>query len=246
MNVLIIEDEDPNAELIAEHIKKFDSTINILAHLKSKQQAIDWIANNQQPDLVFCDIELLDGNIFSMLKENIITSPIIFTTAYNNYYQEAFDANGISYLLKPINFFRFSEAMKKFKNLKSVGENVDWKTISGLLTQQKRRYKERIIIKNNGEIHILNTEEIAAFLSNSGKLSAVDENGKSHEFRYKLADLAEELDPNKFFQINRGEIVNINFIEKIEPYFGDRLAIKFKNLKQNLITSTSSTAQFRK
>ena len=217
-----------------------------MAYLKSKEKTQEWIEKNGQVDLVFSDIELLDGNVFSLLKENIITSPIIFTTAYNNFYQDAFDVNGIAYLLKPINFERFSQAMKKFEGLKTSAKTPDWSAISELLQQKTKQYKERIIIKTSAEIQILNTEKIVAILSNSGKLTAVDDLGKEHKFRYKLSDLAEELDPKIFFQINRGEIVNINFIEKIEPYFGDRLSLKIKNLKTKLITSASSAADFRK
>lgn len=246
MKVLIIEDEDLNSEIIEEHLKKYDYKIEISASLKSKEMTREWIGKNGQVDLVFSDIELLDGNVFSMLKENIITSPIIFTTAYNNFYQDAFDVNGISYLLKPISYERFSAAMKKFEILNTSVQNPDWRIISELLNQKTKQYKERIIIKNSTEIHILNTDKTVAIFSNLGKLTAVDDSGKEHEFRYKLSDLAEELDPKIFFQINRGEIVNINFIEKIAPYFGDRLALTLKNLKAKLITSASTTSEFRK
>lgn len=246
MKVLIIEDEALNAEVITDHLKKYDSSIQILTYLKSKEKTREWIEKNGQVDLVFSDIELLDGNIFSLLKENIITSPIIFTTAYNTFYQDAFDVNGIAYLLKPINYERFSQAMKKFEALKTSSKNPDWSVISELLQQKTKRYKERIIIKNSTEIQILNTEKTVAILSNLGKLTAIDQSGKKYEFRYKLSDLAEELDPKVFFQINRGEIININFIEKIEPYFNDRLSIKMRNLKIKLIISTSSTVEFRK
>lgn len=246
MKVLIIEDEALNAEIITEHLKKYDASIEILAYLKSKEKTQEWIEKNGQVDLVFSDIELLDGNVFSLLKQNIITSPIIFTTAYNTFYQDAFDVNGIAYLLKPINYERFSQAMKKFEALKTPAISPDWSVISELLEQNTKRYKERIIIKTSTEIQILNTEETAAILSHLGKLTAIDQSGKEHEFRYKLSDLAKEVDPKVFFQINRGEIININFIEKIEPYFNDRLSIKMKNLKTKLITSISSTVDFRK
>ncbi|QDP84126.1 response regulator transcription factor [Chryseobacterium sp. SNU WT5] len=246
MKVLIIEDEDLNAEIITEHLKQYDTDIDIVAHLKSKEKTRKWLLQNGQVDLVFSDIELLDGNVFSMLKDNLITSPIIFTTAYNNFYQDAFDVNGIAYLLKPISFDRFSKAMNKFENLGPAGKKTDWQEISNLLHQKTKQYKERIIIKTATEIQILNIEKTAAILSNSGKLTAVDDLGKQHEFRYKLSELAEELNPKTFFQINRGELVNINFIEKIEPYFGDRLSIKIKNLKINLITSATATPDFRK
>lgn len=246
MKVLIIEDEKLNAEVIADHLYNYDASIEILANLPSKEKTKIWINQHGQADLVFCDIELLDGNVFSLLKENVITSPIIFTTAYNTFYQDAFDVNGIAYLLKPINFDRFSNAMKKFENLSGNDKSPNWNIISELLHQKSKSYKERIICKNDGEIHILNTEKTVAIMSNAGKLTAIDDKGLSHDFRYKLAALEEELNPKIFFQINRGEIININYIEKIESYFGDRLSIKMQHVKAKFITSASATAEFRK
>lgn len=246
MRVLIIEDEPLNAEIIIDFLNRYDSAILVSAQLKSKDEAKKWLDENGQADLVFSDIELLDGNVFSLLKDNVVTSPIIFTTAYNSFYQEAFDVNGIDYLLKPLSYDRFSKAMKKLESLSSRPAKTDWRVISELLHENRKKYKERIIIKNAGEIHLLPTQKTVAILSNSGKLTAVDEEGTAHEFRAKLADLADELDPKTFFQINRGEIININFIEKIEPYFGDRLSVRMQRLKNKLITSAAATADFRK
>ncbi len=244
MKVLIIEDETINIEIITDHVLRYNSKIEIVASLQSKEEVEKWYQTNEQVDLVFSDIELLDGNVFSLLKTNIIKSPIIFTTAYNTFYQDAFDVNGIAYLLKPISYNKFNKAMGKFENLQS--KQVDWKKISENIHGLNNDYKERIIIKTKTEIKILSVKNTGAILSNSGKCIAIDENGKENEFRYKLSDLIKELNPKVFFQINRGEIVNINFIKKIEPYFGDRLSISIKNYKQHLVTSASTTSEFRK
>ena len=244
MKVLIIEDETINIEIISDHILRYNGKIEIVALLKSKEEVEKWYQTNEQVDLVFSDIELLDGNVFSLLKTNIIKSSIIFTTAYNTFYQDAFDVNGIAYLLKPISYNKFCKAMEKFEILQN--KEVDWKKISKNIHELNNNCKERIIIKTKTEIKILSTKKIGAILSNSGKCIAIDENGKENEFRYKLSDLIKELNPKEFFLINRGEIVNINFIEKIEPYFGDRLAISIINYKQYLITSASATSEFRK
>jgi len=248
MRALIIEDEDLNAEIIRNHIQKFDSQITIATHLKSNQEITEWFKNNDQVDIVFSDIELLDGTVFSSLKDNIIRCPIIFTTAYNTFYQEAFDTNGIGYLLKPISYNRFAEAMQKFLNLKKQEENkVNWNALAvSLLQNQAKNYKERIVIKNNDGISILNTMEIAAILAESGKCIAIDANGKEYPFKATISELAQELNPSVFFQINRGEIININSISKIENYFNDRLSIQLKNYKKRLITSTSTTSEFKR
>ncbi|UOX33074.1 LytTR family DNA-binding domain-containing protein [Flavobacterium sediminilitoris] len=246
MKVIIIEDEDLNAEIISNHLQKFDSSIEIVAHLKSKEEIKKWYNENDQVDLVFSDIELLDGNVFSVLKNDLIKCPIIFTTAYDTFYQDAFDVNGIGYLLKPISYSRFEIAMQKLKTLQGKEKNINWEKIANTLLKTNKVYKERIIVKNNNEITILNANTISAFLSDSGKCVAIDENGKEHIFREKISDLVDELNPNTFFQINRGEIININYIEKIETYFNDRLLIKIKNYKNKVTTSTSITPEFKR
>jgi len=248
MKVLIIEDEQLNIDVLKDHIQNYDHTLEIAASLQSKEDVKEWYQENNQVDLVFSDIELLDGNVFSLLKENIVRSPIIFTTAYNTFYQDAFDVNGIAYLLKPISFEKFSKAMYKFESLKLQSQNaeLDWKQISEVIHNLNKGYKERLVIKNETELTLLPTENIAAILSNAGKCVAIDHKGEQHEFRYKLSDLILELNSKTFFQINRSEIINIHFIEKMEAYFGDRLALKIKNYKSLLVTSAASTADFKK
>ncbi|MNY59749.1 LytTr DNA-binding domain protein [compost metagenome] len=108
------------------------------------------------------------------------------------------------------------------------------------------QYKERILIKTATKTLLLEVKNIMCISTNMGVCEAIDNKGKSHEFRQKLSDLVAELNPEIFFQINRGEVININFIELIEPYFNDRLAIKMSNHPKRLITSTAATSEFRK
>lgn len=248
MKAVIIEDENPNAEIITNHLHKFDPNIRIVAVLKSNEEIREWLKTKEKTDIVFSDIELLDGTVFTSLKDNSIDCPIIFTTAYDTFYQEAFDTNGIGYLLKPVSYNRFSEAMHKFLNLKKIEEpKIDWNTLANSLMQhQTKNYKERIVIKTNEEFSILNTSEIMAIIAESGKCIAIDAQGKKHPFRDTISELIKELNPTSFFQINRGEIVNINHILKIENYFNDRLSIQLKNYKTRLITSASATSEFKR
>lgn len=245
MNVVIIEDEIANAEIIRSHLEKNDSDIRISAVLRSNRETRVWFRQNVQPDLAFCDIELLDGNVFDSLREDIIHCPIIFTTAYDSFYQEAFDQNGIAYLLKPLTSAKFNRAMEKYRNLGGGQEQRNWKELYEAVQKLQVSYKERLIVKSGGIMQLLHVRDVVCFTANEGKCTAETKNGKQHAFRYKLSDLASELNPSHFFQINRGEIVNINFIEKIEPYSSGRLSLKMKNLEHRLIVSAALTPDFR-
>lgn len=245
MTLVVIEDENLNAEQLLFYIGRYDASIQVAAVLKSNKEIIEWFSKNPMPALVFCDIKLLDGNVFSSLQHNIITCPIIFTTAFNDFYQEAFDSNGIAYLLKPVSFKSFELAMEKFKRL-THHTPIDWLNISSAIQKMSVKYKERILIKTAAKTLLLEVKNIMCISTNQGICEAIDSKGKSYEFRQKLSDLVGELNPEIFFQINRGEVVNIDFIELIEPYFNDRLAIKMTNHPKRLITSTAATSEFRK
>jgi DNA-binding LytR/AlgR family response regulator len=245
MNVVIIEDEKMNAEIIQTHIRKTALDINIAAVLPANQDVREWFTGNSQPDLVFCDIELLDGNIFDKLREDVIQCPIIFTTAYDSYYQEAFDQNGIAYLLKPISFKKFKNAIDKFRRLQGHAEKQNWQVLYKAVQKLQASYKERIIVRSGGAMQMLHVEDVVCFIARDGKCIAHTESGSNYEFRYTLSELADELDPDQFFQINRGEIVNINYIQQFESFSSARLSLKMKNIDQRLIVSSASTPAFR-
>jgi len=246
MTIVIIEDEDLNAEQLLFFIAKYDASITVATVLKSNKEIAAWFSENKMPDLVLCDIKLLDGNVFSSLQYGVITCSIIFTTAFNDFYQAAFDSNGIAYLLKPISFKSFEAAMDKFKRLTPQNPMVDWLSISSALKKINVQYKERIAVKVGANTLLLEVKNIMSISTNLGVCEALDYKGKTYEFRQRFSDLVEELNPETFFKINRGEMVNINYIEFIEPYFNDRLSIKLTNHSKRLITSTAATAEFRK
>jgi len=103
MRVLIIEDEIPAAEKLERYLNKYDPFLEILATLGSVKKSVNWFTTSDIfPDLIFMDIQLTDGLSFEIFKKVKITQPIIFTTAFNQYAIDAFKANGIDYLLKPI------------------------------------------------------------------------------------------------------------------------------------------------
>ena len=212
---------------------------------------IKYLNTNGDPDLILSDIELLDGKVFKLYEQYEIQSPIIFTTAYDQYLLEAFQTNGIAYLLKPFSDEELKKALDKYLKLfKSKESNtLDQQVIeefkTALMSSQKE-YKKRFTIKKSSGIFLLNTSDIAYFSASDDLVFAIDVNKKKHVVNYRMADLEELLDPSMFFRINRSEMVNIHFIEKMEAYFGNRLVVTMKNDKVDLKTSGPKTSTFRK
>lgn len=245
MTVLIVEDEKLNAEHLQAHIQKYGG-MEVLAVLPSNKALQTWLSHNPSPDLLFSDIQLLDGIVFKTLEKGVVNCPVIFTTAYDDFYQEAFDSNGIAYLLKPVSYIRFASAMDKFFALKNDKIQTDWQAISELLQQPKPKWKERILVKSTDRMVLLSLKDVGSISTRDGICTATDYKGNVYDFRLKLADLSAELNPEIFFQINRGEIVNINHLEHIETFFNDRLSIKIEGQQKKYITSANKTAAFRK
>src|SRR5688572_30721638 len=118
MKVIIIEDEKPAAEKLLKALLKCSPSVQVLATLGSVRTACEWLQNNPSPELIFMDIDLTDGLSFKIFDEVNIDCPIIFTTAYDEYWQEAFEHNSIDYLLKPIKQDKLETALKKYEKLK--------------------------------------------------------------------------------------------------------------------------------
>ena len=247
MKVLIIEDEPPARIKLAKFISRYDKRIEIFAQVESVKETIKCFAKNKMPDLVFADIELLDGNIFKALEVCQIACPIIFTTAYDQFLLQAFERNGIAYLLKPFDFQKFSEAMKKFENLRNnfvSGSNEFWREIQESLRQPK--YKERFVIKTHNGIQLVETKQIAFIQMQNELPFAFDSTGKKFPLNDSLSTLEKTLNPQQFFRLNRSEIVNLDFIENLKPDFHDRLVVSLRNLKVKLVSSISRTPELRK
>lgn len=247
MKVLVIEDEPLAAEKLCDFIGRYDDSIKIAATLDSVKEIRKWFRNNQPPDLIFSDIELLDGNVFEFLENAELNNPIIFTTAYDQFLLQAFERNGIAYLLKPFTYENFVAAMQKLEKLKqnfAAGQADFWREIQKNLVEPK--YKERFVIKLRGGIQFIETNQIAYFQIQDGILFAFDAAGNRFPLNENLNHLEQILDPQIFFRINRSETVNLKFIERLEPYFNDRLVIRLQNLKVKLISSTNRTPNLRK
>ncbi len=247
MRVVIIEDEPPASEKLLEFIERYDREIQIIARLESVKDSLIWFNENRLPDLVFSDIELLDGNVFQLFESGKVACPIIFTTAYDQFLLQAFERNGIAYLLKPFAFEKFASAMKKFETLRQnfvFAQKDFWREVQ--VSFKEPKYKERFVIKVRGGIKLLETAQIAFVKMQDEIPFAFDAAGNKFPLNENLTELEQILDPKIFFRLNRSEIVNLNFIESLEPDFSDRLIVRLRNLNVRLISSTNRTPILRK
>ena len=253
MKILIIEDEEIASNQLASYIRQYNADYEIVGTLRSIKDATAWFTIHPKPDLIFSDIELLDGNVFLLYATVKVQSPIIFTTAYDQFLQRAFDTNGIGYILKPYGYQKVAESFEKFLSLKKELSNPPETLTTAWIEQLKtalqpnaKSYKQRFTVKMRNGIHILAVEDIAYFESDEGVVFAFGQNQQKYPLNGTLNDIEELLDPNHFFRINRAEMVNISSIDKLETHFNDRLIIKAKGTSKELIISANRVPAFRK
>lgn len=224
MKILIIEDELPAQVQLVRMISANYPSFDVVAKIDSVKGAVDWLESNSA-DLIFMDVELSDGQCFEIFKQVKIETPVIITTAYNDYAIKAFKVNSIDYLLKPIDKVEFIEAVEKSKKFTQKPKQ-DFKEIEDLLSKSlPKEYKKRFTVKLGDKILILNIQDIAYFYSEEKATFIVTAEGKRYISDLTLDALEEQLNPKDFFRISRGCITNITSIKSVSRYFNSRLKV---------------------
>ena len=125
IKVVIIEDEAPAFRRLQKILEEVTPDVELLEVLDSVESAVEWIRDNPKPDLFFMDIQLSDGLSFEIFDQVVISSPVIFTTAFDEYMLKAFKVNSVDYLLKPIKKEDLAFSMEKYKQMRSMFTSGD-------------------------------------------------------------------------------------------------------------------------
>ena len=245
MNIIIIEDEKPAAEKLQKAIAQYDSSINVLATIGNVKAAADWLVKNPMPDLVFMDIELSDGLCFQIFEQRTITCPIIFTTAYDDYWQEAFECNSIDYLLKPVKQEKLENAFKKYEAIKQHFA-ASFKQLMQWQQHPAEKYKKRFLVKRGADYVTIKTDAIAYFYATHKLVCMVAEGNQKFILDKSLSDLEKELDPVQFYRANRKYLVNITAIKKIKSFPRSKLQLELEPpVTEDIIISQENVAAFK-
>ena len=247
MNVLIIEDEKPAARRLNRMLAALNIEVQQMLH--SVEESLNWLQNNEPPDLIFLDIQLSDGLSFEIFEEIEVKSAIIFTTAYDEYALKAFKLNSIDYLLKPIDDEELATAVNQFKQQQptqtDVQVNLD--DIRKLLVNPvDRKFKKRLSIKVGQHIKIIHINEIECFYSENKATYIHTSENRNYLLDNSLENWQEQLDPEQFFRVNRTFIVHINAIKDIVAYSNSRLKLILQSYnEQEIIVSRERVKDFK-
>ena len=237
------------ADDLEKVINSLDDEVEIAGKTSSVISSIKWLQNNEV-DLILSDIQLGDGLCFEIFESLNIDTPIIITTAYDNYAIQAFKQNSIDYLLKPIEEEELKKALNKYKNLHVKTEGVYVQDlIKSLKTYSGNTYQERFLITLGERIESIPISEVAYFFSEDRYTYLVGKSGRQHIINTNLGELEGRLDPNAYFRINRKYIIGYQAIDKMVAYSKSRVKIELIPEAPNamdVIVSVERSGSFKK
>ncbi len=248
LEVVIIEDEPMAATDLEQTLLKVEKDAKIVAKLDSVATATEWLSKNEA-DLILSDIQLGDGLSFDIFRNLDLNTPIIITTAFDEYAIRAFKENSVDYLLKPIDTDELKAAIDKYKSWKKDDRAFDLGTMLETLRPKEQEYQERFIVTLGEKIQSIPATEVAYFFSEDRYTYLVDKNGKQHILNSNLGDLENTLNPQKFYRINRKFIICYDAIQNMVAYSKSRVKIDLQPPPPNaldVIVSVERSGAFKK
>lgn len=251
MKILIIEDEELAVKKLHKMLISIDKDVEVIANLDSIESSVEWLENNETPDLIMMDIELLDGQSFEIFNRVKVKSPVIFTTSYDEYALKAFKVNSVDYLLKPIQKEDLAAALDKYKKMfvAAAPASINMDMLVKELQQklQPKEFRKRFLVKNVQKLVSVETDEIAYFYSD-GRLNFFKTfDNKKYVVDYTMDEMEDMLDPERYFRISRSFYVSIASVDQINDYFGNRLILTLKPpVDKEALVSREKVTEFKK
>lgn len=220
INYIIIDDERLARVEMKLMMSKFID-FNLVGEA-SNATAAELLIATLQPDLIFLDIQMPERSGFDLLANLLQVPEVIFTTAFDHYAVKAFDLNAIDYLVKPIRHERLAKAIEKVNSKFNGGTSSN-----------------HLFIREGEKIHFIAISTIHV-IESIGNYARIHFEAQKVFFKRSLAQLEKILDPNLFFRINRGIIINRSFIQKMEQIPNGRLILTLKNNESYTVSSRQS------
>jgi len=252
MNAVVIEDETLIAKELQHKISQMANDVKVVEVLPSIKTALKWFLVNKEPDLIFADIQLGDGNIFELFERYELKCPVVFTTAYDEFAIKAFRVNGVDYLLKPVDNDELKKAIDKCRVILDSKQlyPTDLQQLLKLVTHRQgnsQAYKEKFIVKVRSQWLPVMTKDIACFFRDQLNYLHTFE-GEKYILDFTTLDEIEELlDPKIYYRANRQAIIHIDAIQSVKPVENQKLILTLKlPLKMVLDLSREKAPGFKK
>lgn len=248
LNALIIENRISGDKSFQEQFYN-SSEINVLCVLKTVRQSVDYLSENQDADIIFCDVCLDDGLAFDIFNKIWVNIPVIFISSSLEFRPKAFENNAIDFLLRPIKPENLEKALGKYYSLQQqFSKYTNPQTIQNLSIKPFTLRKTKLVVKKGIENVVLKLEDIVMIYTQNKVTYVTDNNGIKYISNKNLGELDRELGNTIFFRISRQYILNINYIKSFKSFEKVKLKvdISIPIVKQPIIISQETATAFRK
>jgi len=244
MKVIILEDENRAVNHLTRMIQLVAPDMEVTAVFDTVRESVSYLEQKPSVDLIFSDVQLADGISFEIFSRVTVNYPIIFTTAYDTYAIEAFNTNGIDYLLKPIEEERLRQAIKKARQFTS---RINLESLLNLRPDSMHKpAKSRFMVKVGEKILTISVEEILAFYRFEKTTWLHTTTHRNYIIDYSLEELESMLDRGRFFKINRKYLVSIDACSKIIAWSNNRLKIDIEGIDdQKIVVARERVREFK-
>jgi len=225
ISVIIADDEELARRLITEYLRPHQD-IHIIAECETGTEAVDAI-NQQDPDLIFLDIQMPELTGLEVLEITGRHSGVIFTTAYDQFALKAFDLHAIDYLLKPYSQQRFDEALNKARKLLQQADAPPETGIQQLISENTEK-TQRLLIRDRNQVHVVPVATID-FIKAEDDYIVIHAAGKSWMKTQSLSDIEAQLNPTQFVRIHRSYLLQMHALKGIERLNKDSIVAVLNN-----------------
>ena len=246
LKTIIIEDEKPALETLLKTLGEISVNLQIEATFGTVKESISHLPLFPDADIILSDVKLPDGLSFEIFSQINVNIPVIFITGYDKFMLNAFEYNGIDYLLKPVNRTDLDKALVKYQMLEKHFSNHS--SVKNLAQDFSSKKKTRLMVKRGLENISLRLEDVVLFYTENKIVYAIDKSHKKYFVDKSLGELEGELDETFFFRANRQFILNINFIKGYKSYEKVKLQVDLilPDLNHCIIVSQETAPAFRK
>lgn len=247
MKILIVEDEAAALKRMTKLLADVEPSAVIVANTTSVMGTVEWLHANPAPDLAFFDVRLTDGDSFAVFQRAQVNCPVIFTTAFDEYALKAFKVHAIDYLLKPVKLEDLAAAMSHFKALGTVRELASLAVANVSDTDRPVSLIKRFLIRYGDHYRVVEPKDIAYIYSMEKSTFLRTLEGRDLPLDESLDRLEKQLDPEKFFRLNRQVIIHFQSIKELVAYSKSRVKVLMvPPFGEDAVVSSERSAEFKR
>lgn len=244
MRVFVAEDEAPARERLLETLARVAPQARLAGWAASVQGTREWLRAQPPPDLLLLDLQLADGLSLELFEgEAAPASPVIFVTAYDEFSLDAFQAQAVDYLLKPVDDARLAQALERLARWRRLFTRAEAADLGAALAAPVRaRHRQRLVGRQGGHSVVLPVAEIACIVSLDKTCHALRADGQRYLLEGTLADWEAALDPARFFRASRQMLVSVGAVLRFQGAGKGRLRVDLQPAAAGPVTISPERA----